>query len=233
MNFENTQTWGFVHAMRGMRNPKDSWHKNDTYCGTAPPPGAQHWYCTGVDTNEVVAIGENDLALAQRLIAGGSEHRKFMRQIFVSVDITAPQYWWKEFDTYKVGTTANSTSTMHTLTNKPITPEHFEGGTSTITDAPEEWRGMMINFYAYLEWLRSEFVKTGNPRYWKMLIQLLPESFLYKRTVTMNYENLLNIYHQRRHHKLSEWSGDGGELGFCDWVASLPYAVELLGVKPE
>lgn len=183
------------------------------------------------------AIGPKDMRLAKALIAGGSEHRKFMRQIVVTMDITAPLYWWKEFDTYKVGTVANSTSTMHTIKNKPITIDCFEtddyceelqipntsGSTSKVTDSTN----FIIDF---LETLRQKYVETGDKRYWKELIRWLPESWLQKRTVTMTYENLYAMTHHRYFHKLNEWSGkDNPTLNnFIEEVKKLPYAEDLI-----
>ncbi|MCM1168060.1 MAG: hypothetical protein NC401_18915, partial [Ruminococcus sp.] len=164
----------------------------------------------------------------------GAEHRKFLRQIFVSVDITASLYFWKEFDTYKVGTTANSTSTMHKLTSTPITLDCFE--TDDYTDLPAEWWEKTHNAFItnelipYLEQLRQKFVKTNNKKVWKELVRWLPESWLYTKTVTMSYENLLNMYHQRKNHKLNEWSGidDPTKENFIAWIETLPYAKELI-----
>ena len=230
MKFENTETWGFQHAIRGMRNPLESWHHSDS---------------SYIDKrfNEQFYIGKNDLELMQKLIKAGSEHRKFMRQIFVSVDITAPLYWWKEFDTYKVGTVSNSCSTMHKLANTPITKECFEMG--DFEDMPprmlkckDEYgdtyeENNLCNFISLdLFWChlidvlndyRVHYNETKDKRYWKELIRLLPESWLQKRTITMSYENLLNIYHQRKNHKLTEWS-----KSFCNWIKTLPYAEELI-----
>jgi hypothetical protein len=220
MEFKNTEVWGFQHALRGMRNPKESWDKSDSkgkvFCDDS----------LNVVTT-VEQIGTADLKLAQSLIRAGSEHRKFMRQIFVSVDITAPLYWWKEFDTYKVGTVANSTSTMHKLASTPITKECFE-----MDDFNEDiysksvWEETINN----LEWFRIKYLETKDIRYWKELIRLLPESWLQKRTVTMNYENLLVICSkgQRRFHKLTEWS-----KSFIDWARTLPYAQELIFIDKE
>ena len=177
-------------------------------------------------------IGPNDMDLARRLIAGGTEHRKFLRQIMVSVDITAPLYWWKEFDTYKVGTTANSTSTMHKLASTPITRDCFEmddycGDLVYFTydgDSLTDYtvNDIMNNIIEDLEQLRQKYNETKDKRYWKELIRLLPNGWLQTRTVTMNYENLRAMSHQREHHKLMEWHA------FCDWVKSLPYADELI-----
>lgn len=218
MKFENTDVWGFEHAIRGMRNPLESWGKSDTKkrCG--------------------VDVGEKDLELMQKLIKAGSEHRKFMRQIMVSVDITAPLYFFKELDTYKIGTTANSTSTMHKLTSTPITTECFEMGdfaeeivdVRSVTDIKKSstisqiWERLIDD----LETLRCFHNATKDKRYWKELIRLLPTSWLQTRTITMNYENLLSMVHQRKSHKLTEWSVD-----FIKWVESLPYAKELLIIE--
>ena len=183
------------------------------------------------DAVDVAAIGPVDLDLAQRMIRAGSSDRKFMRQIMVCVDITAPLYWWKEFDTYKVATVANSTSTMHKLASTPITKECFEMGDfnpkqmiyqnspySPDICASEYW-DMFIND---LEYIRNKYNETKDKKWWKELIRLLPESWLQTRTVTMNYEILRNIYSQRKNHRLTEWHS------FCDWIKTLPYAGELI-----
>jgi hypothetical protein len=197
MNMEN--------AIRGARNPMNSWARMDsTY-----------------DAEGNFVLGANDLDLAKRLARAGTDHRKYLRQIFVSVDITAPLYWWKEFDTYKVGTVANSTSTMHKIHVKPFERDDFshdrldEGGLAAL-DA----------LLTYLEAERVKFVadKT-NKQAWINMIQLLPSSFNQMRTVTMNYENLINIYYARRTHKLTEWHT------LCDWIMSLPYAADLIAIK--
>ena len=195
-----------------MRNPLESWHKNDT-----------------VEENGKVVIGENDLGLAQRLIKAGSEHRKFMRQIFVSVDITAPLYWWKEFDTYKVGTTANSTSTMHKLATTPITDECFEmddyDAVIMLDEGIVETETLWNNIIFTLEGMRQVYLRTKDKRVWKEMIRLLPSSWQQTRTVTVTYENLLAMCSkgQRRFHKLTEWS-----KSFIDWARTLPYAQELI-----
>lgn len=212
MKFENTEVWGFEHALRGCRNPMASWDKSDSGY---------------IDRrfNDMFHIGKNDLDLAQRLIKAGSEHRKFLRQIFVSVDVTAPLFWWKEFDTYKVGTVANSTSTMHKLANTPITIDCFEMDDFENMNCHSCWDFIIFA----CEGLRQKYNETKDKRYWKELIRLLPESWLQKRTVTMNYENILNMYMQRRNHKLNEWSGtdDPSKPNFCSWVLSLPYAKQF------
>ena len=212
MKFENTEVYGFKRALKGMRNPLESWHKNDT-----------------VEENGKVVIGENDLGLAQRLIKAGSEHRKFMRQIFVSVDITAPLYWWKEFDTYKIGTTANSTSTMHKLATTPITDECFEmddyDAVIMLDEGIVETETLWNNIIFTLEGMRQVYLRTKDKRVWKEMIRLLPSSWQQTRTVTMTYENLLAMCSkgQRRFHKLTEWS-----KSFIDWARTLPYAQELI-----
>ena len=215
MKFEKTEVWGFKHAIRGMRNPLESWNKSDTFingnCGTDCP-------CENCSQTEGIEIGERDLFLMQKLIKAGSEHRKFLRQIFCSVDITAPLYFFKELDTYKVGTVNNSTSTMHKLASTPITIDCFE-----MDDYCGFFEIQWKNLIALLEQCRKEYNETRDKRYWKELIRLLPESWLQKRTITMNYENLLNMYRQRKNHKLTEWS-----KSFCDWVKNLPYAEELI-----
>lgn len=230
MKFENTEVFNFEGALRGMRNPKESWAKSDS--GNGFDDDRQEWR---------YVIGEKDLALAKGLIIAGSEHRKFMRQIFVSVDITAPLYWWKEFDTYKVGTVANSTSTMHKLASTPITMgcfemDDFENVCYNEFETGVEFEGLkeLARYEVFTYWneiidvlerLRMLYLETKDKRYWKELIRLLPESWLQKRTVTMDYENLLAICSrgQRRYHKLTEWS-----TAFISWARTLPYAQELI-----
>ena len=237
MKFENTSVWGFEHALRGMRNPKESWARSDS-----------------TFENGNVVIGPNDMKLAQTLIRGGSEHRKFLRQIFVSVDIEASLFWFKEFDTYKVATVANSTSTMHKLTSKPITLQCFEiddfGGFYDIDSEHQKtfeeseefiaWtfddaESMPLEFIDFLEDLRQKYLLTKDKRYWKELVRWLPESWLQTRTVTMNYETILTMCKQRRTHKLNEWSGldDNTKPNFIAWARSLPYAQEFLFLDEE
>lgn len=238
MRFEDTEVWGFRKALKGMRNPKNSWDKNDSMFGYNQCENCNHNHlcdeCSKHDPNdyaiEAPIIGTNDMKLAQQLIRAGSEHRKFMRQIFVSVDITAPLYWWKEFDTYKVGTVANSTSTMHKLASTPITVECLEiddYDNSIFTNVEE-----IEYLIQFLESLRIKYLDTKDKKYWKELIRWIPESWLQKRTVTMSYENLLAICSkgQRRFHKLNEWSGqdDDTKPNFISWVRTLPYAQELI-----
>lgn len=213
MKFVHTKVMNFENAFRGMRNPKNSWAKSDSYSGI----------------NGFV-IGKNDMKLAQTLIKAGSEHRKFMRQIFVSVDITAPLYWWKEFDQYKISVTTNSTSTMHKLATTPITLDCFEiDDYDNSIFVNKEEIDYLIQF---LESLRTKYLDTKDKRYWKELIRWLPESWLQTRTVTMTYENLLAMCSrgQRRFHKLNEWSGkDNPNVhNFISWSRTLPYAQELI-----
>lgn len=243
MKFENTEVWGFEHSLRGMRNPKNSWDRSDSgklyWDGTWYHKELKNYF---IEYGVNFYIGENDMKLAQTLIKAGNEHRKFMRQIFVSVDITAPLYWWKEFDTYKVGTVANSTSTMHKLATTPITLDCFEiddyDRNLSLADNPKDDDGLdnistfEEDIIYVLENIRQKYLETKDKRYWKELIRWLPESWLQKRTVTMTYENLLAMCSkgQRRFHKLNEWSGqDNSNVpNFISWARVLPYAQELI-----
>ena len=192
------------NAIRGARNPMNSWGRMDSYYN---------------EKGEYV-LGENDLALASKLAVAGSDHRKFLRQIIVSMDITAPLYWWKEFDTYKVGTVANSTSTMHKIQAKEFSREDFS--CDRLTD---EALAVLDSLIAYLEGERVKFNETKDKSAWHNMIQLLPSSFNQLRTVSMNYEVLINIYYARRSHKLAEWHT------LCDVIETLPYADKLILVK--
>ena len=221
IKFENTEVMNVDGAIRGMRNPLNSWVKSDSDFGVDPAyfghPGPY--------------IGENDLKLAQKLVKAGSDHRKFMRQIFVSVDITAPLYWWKEFDTYKVGTTANSCSTMHKIHSKPIEISDFSFDDMTIDFNTGDINDNLSFYYLFArvvddcEMLRRRYEETKDKKYWRALIQLLPESYNQRRTITLNYEFVFNIYGARRNHKLSEWS-----VGFMEWIDTLPYSNELIKI---
>lgn len=202
---ERTAVMNMENAIRGARNPLNSWSRMDS----------------SFDENGQFVMGPNDLDLARRLAHAGSDHRKFLRMIFVSVDITAPLYWWKEFDTYKVGTVANSCSTMHKIHAKPFERDDFshdrldEGGLA-----------MLDATVAYLEAERQKFIADKENRQpWHNMIQMLPTSYNQMRTVTLNYETLINIYYARRAHKLAEWHT------LCDWILSLPYAKDLICVK--
>lgn len=230
MKFENTEVWGIKSALRGMRNPMSSWDKSDSVYD---------------EETETLIIGKKDAELAKKLVNAGTEHRKFLRQIFVSVDITAPMYFFSELDTYKIGVTSNSTSKMHTLSKKPITIDCFETDdfqrnllVSSIT--ADSWvldntgverleRSIVEKIIPFLEGLRRKYLETNDKRYWKELIRWLPESWLQKRTITMNYENVANICKQRRNHKLNEWSGkDNPECdNFIAWAETLPCVKEF------
>lgn len=240
IKFEKTETMGWEGAIRGMRNPMNSWEKSDSgncydfdsceVCPLVEP-------CKKTDCTQTYVIGPNDLDLARRLAKGGPVHAKYRRQIFVSVDITAPLYWWKEFDTYKVGTTANSCSTMHKIHSRDLTRDDFsyeslipEDGEDTNTKYGAEFVDDLdildltierINHNRYL------YLQTKDKRYWRRMIQLLPSSYNQKRTVTMDYENLYGMYHSRKDHKLDEW-----RVGFCEWAKSLPYS-ELFTMRRE
>lgn len=211
MKFENTAVFNIEGALRGMRNPKNSWDKSDS----------------SYNSDGKYVIGENDMKLAKTLVLAGSEHRKFLRQIFVSVDITAPLYWWKQFDTYKVGTTANSTSTMHKLLASPITVDCFEID-GLEKDSPSF--NLLKSIAKSCDDMREFAAKHNDKSVWRMLISILPCSWLQKRTVTMNYENLYGMVHQRLNHKLNEWSGtdDPTQQNFMNWVKTLPYAEDLI-----
>ena len=288
MKFENTNVSNFEGAFRGLRNPKNSWDKSDSFFGiinidnypyeseiadnwvnyshpqlnwpqeyTEEGYNLQEQYCEKLikngtlklndndDVAEVAFIGPQDMKLAQTLIKAGPEHRKFLRQIFVSVDITAPLYWWKEMDTYKVATVANSTSTMHKLTSKPITIDCFEtddwspelvyydfispDGAVKAENTIEMLSDFMIE---QLEFLRQKYLETKDKRYWKELVRWLPNSWLQTRTWTANYETIRAICSpgQRRFHKLNEWGGhdDPSKNNFIKWARELPYAQYLI-----
>ena len=286
MKFQTVKVYNFEGALRGMRNPKNSWHLSDSFFGLADMetteadymvaekwvqkdypnypmeenPEAERLYemaddwllANGVlerDEYNSIAncafIGPNDMHLAQTLIKSGPEHRKFLRQIMVCVDITAPLYWWKEFDTYKVGTVANSTSTMHKLTSKPITLDCFEiddlakmdmiipivGSEITL----EQAKNAIIDI---CEGLRQKYLETKDKKYWKELVRWLPNGWQQTRTVTMTYENLLAMCSksQRRFHKLTEWSGDGEDFvteSFIKFARKLPYAQEFIFIDEQ
>lgn len=236
IKFDNVDVWGFEHALRGMRNPMNSWNKSDSkYCDDFDDCSK----CSlEMDTCSTYIIGGNDMNLAQKLIRGGAEHRKFLRQIFVSVDITAPIYWWKEFDTYKVGTTANSTSTMHKIHAKEFTLddfswEHLLDGLDAHEDGQTYGSFMPLDVLSdviipNLNRSREKYLETKDKKYWWQMIQLLPSSYNQTRTVTMTYENLLNMYRQRKKHKLDEWS-----IEFMRFIDSLQYANELIKYNGE
>ena len=197
MNFEN--------AIRGARNPMNSWGRMDSH---TEPDGS-------------FVFGPNDLDLAMRLAKAGSDHRKYLRMVFVSVDVTAPLYWWKEYDTYKVATVANSTSTMHKIHSKPFSMDDFS--CDHMTDGTKKFMETVV---AELENIRLRFKETKSKDDWYDMIQLLPSSYNQMRTCTLNYETLINIYRARKNHKLAEWHT------FCDWIETLPYAEQLITFEP-
>lgn len=206
MTFECTKTFNLDGALRGMRNPMDSWDKSDSYT-----------------YNNLFMLGENDKRLAQDLIKGGAPHRKFIRQIFVCVDITAPRYWWTEFDTYRVGVEKDSCSTMHKIMAYPFTMNMFAIPESDMSDPYEQvtWEETIHN----LNKLRRNYLKTKEDKYFFRLKRHLPESFLQKRTVTLSYEAIYQIIQWRSNHRLQEWHD------FVDWAKTLPYAKELLFIE--
>ncbi len=206
IQLERTSVMNLENAMRGARNPMNSWSRMDS----------------SYDQDGKFILGPNDLGLAVRLRKAGSDHRKFIRQIFVSVDITAPLYWWKEYDTYKVATVANSTSTMHKIHSKP-----FERGEFSLDHMTEETLDFFDTIIARLEIIRLRYMETKSKSDWYDMIQLLPSSYNQMRTCTFNYETLVNIYYARRNHKLAEWHT------FCDWIETLPYAKEIIIAEEE
>ena len=258
IKLENYEVMGWEHAIRGMRNPMNSWAKSDSFvctdevmtneeieetCGKCPHNGN----CPILDHDPHFIVGKNDHALMRKLADAGPVHGKYRRMITVYVDITAPLYWWKEFDTYKVGTVANSCSTMHKIHDKEFglcdfSTEHLlavydENGTPTdlILDVSTEQDGgecfspcgILNNTVKMLNLCRNKYLKTKDKKYWWQMIQLLPSSYNQKRTVMLNYEVLANIYKYRKDHKLDEWRE------FCKWIESLPYSEIITGGKDE
>ena len=236
LRLENTEVIGWEHAIRGARNPKNSWDKMDSI--------VNDWVEVDVTDEEGVPrkdtvrihsldIGPNDLNLMKRLCKAGTDHRKFMRMIAVYVDITAPLYWWKEFDTYKVGTVANSCSTMHKIHAKEFVLEDFSH--EHLMDSCVELKCgyackptiAMESMISMLNTCRRLFLETKDKKYWWQMIQLLPTSYNQKRTVMLNYEVLANIYKARKNHKLDEWHV------LCEWIESLPYSELITGKKEE
>lgn len=251
LKIEKDQVVGWEHAIRGMRNPKNSWEKSDSkYCSEYdhPPIEGSCQYCpydsmcnkSEKAMQQMYLVESNDLGLMNRLRNSGTDHRKFMRMIVVYLDITAPLYWWKEFDTYKIGTVANSCSTMHKIADKEFTPDDFShehllnmanndasdalflNDANNIRVDGDDLLGLTINV---LNYYRGRYIKTKDKRYWWQMIQLLPSSYNQKRTVMLNYEVLANIYKSRKDHKLDEWHT------FCDWIEDLPYSELITGEK--
>ena len=205
LTLKNTSVMNFENAIRGARNPMKSWGRMDSH---TEPDGS-------------FVFGPNDLDLAMRLAKAGSDHRKYLRMVFVSVDVTAPLYWWKEYDTYKVATVANSTSTMHKIHSKPFSMDDFS--CDHMTDGTKKFMETVV---AELENIRLRFKETKSKDDWYDMIQLLPSSYNQMRTCTFNYETLINIYRARKNHKLAEWHT------FCDWIETLPYAEQLITFEP-
>lgn len=249
LKIEKDQVVGWEHAIRGMRNPKNSWEKSDSkYCSEYdhPPIEGSCQYCpydsmcnkSEKAMQQMYLVESNDLGLMNRLRNSGTDHRKFMRMIVVYLDITAPLYWWKEFDTYKIGTVANSCSTIHKIADKEFTPDDFShehllnmanndasdalflNDANNIRVDGDDLLGLTINV---LNYYRGRYIKTKDKRYWWQMIQLLPSSYNQKRTVMLNYEVLANIYKSRKDHKLDEWHT------FCDWIEDLPYSELIIG----
>lgn len=228
LKVENVEVLGWEHAIRGMRNPKNSWAKSDS----GPECPYEKEKCCG-ECQQNFCIGPNDKQLMMALRNAGTDHRKFMRMITVYLDITAPLYWWKEFDTYKVGTVANSCSTMHKIAEKEFTLENFScehllsywgeekvNPTIIYPCTPMQHLNQTI---ACLNVCRKKYLETKDKKYWWQMIQLLPSSYSQRRTVMLNYEVLANIYKSRRNHKLDEWHT------FCDWIEGLPYSALITG----
>lgn len=231
IRIENNEVYGWESAIRGMRNPLNSWDKSDSHFDYKNPWSWEH------PKNLIpVCIGENDLARMKKLVKAGTDHRKFMRMINVTADITAPLYWWKEFDTYKVGTVRNSCSTMHTIHKKEFTiddfsHEHLETTGNTHAKLSVGEYDILLHPYSLLQITvavlnsnRNMYLQTHDKKYWWQMIQLLPSSYNQRSTVQLNYEVLLNMYHSRKNHKLDEWRT------FYKWVETLPYMEELLNV---
>ena len=251
LKIENTEVIGWEHAIRGMRNPKNSWVKSDSgVCATHGPAHCADCVYTDCHADDVeigtkYILGGNDLTLMTTLRNAGTDHRKFMRMITVYLDITAPLYWWKEFDTYKVGTVANSCSTMHKIADKEFTLDDFsyehlncepyhrdwiESATvdEDITSPHKVWMTPLDILRCTIEMLNAyleSYLENKDKLDWWQMIQLLPSSYNQKRTVMLNYEVLANIYKSRRNHKLDEWHT------FCDWIESLPYSELITGEK--
>lgn len=243
IKISNVRALNFDGAIKGMRNPLNSHNRSDSYWEKVDDEMFGNEMCdneafkyaisnhpeivktlNNIDGNKMFRymIGANDLNLAMRLVAAGPTHRKFLRQIIVCMNINAPLYWWKEFDTYKVGTTANSESTMHTLTKKPLTLTQFS------TDKMnEESLDFCKNTVKFLEYLRLKFIETNDKKYWYSLMQSLPTSFNQCRSVTLNYEVLTNIYETRANHKLDEWKT------FCEFIETMPYSQFITGINKK
>ena len=224
IKIENTEVHGWEVAIRGMRNPMNSWENSDSAtCDNTPCEECLAGKGCDFFTDEEFVAGENDLALMKQLVKAGTDHRKFMRFITVTCDITAPLYWWKEYSTYKVGTVANSCSTMHMVHKKEFTLDDFSH--EHLFNGEDKGTAFLKDFeytLAALNTARDLYLQTKDKKYWWQMIQLLPSSYNQRRTVLLNYEVLMNMYHARKNHKLDEWRT------FCEWVDGLPYMEEFL-----
>ena len=245
LKLENTEVMGWEHAIRGMRNPMNSWEKSDSHLYDSDCSDCVHYndICNPLTQHCCPSIGPNDHKLMMKLRNAGTDHRKFMRMITVYVDITGPLYWWKEFDTYKVGTVANSCSTMHKIHEKEFTMDDF-AHEHLLADTEENRKEIDIPLIQapfdterafdpmnilsltihMLNACRIKYLETWDARYWRQMIQLLPSSYMQKRTVMMNYEVLANIWKSRKNHKLEEW-----RLDICEWIKTLPYSELITG----
>ncbi len=218
IKIENTEVYGWEAAIRGMRNPMNSWDKSDSgYVFASYDDGKDGAY---------FKIGKNDKALMKNLVKSGSDHSKFMRMITVTLDVTAPLYWWKEYDTYKIGTVRNSCSTMHKIAEKEFTIDDFSHEHLELLAVGStvyfQFNYVLEDVVTALNHARTRFIKTKDKKYWWQMIQLLPSSYNQRATLQLNYAVLRNMYHSRRNHKLDEWHD------FCSWIESLPYAKELI-----
>lgn len=231
IKIENAETFGWESAIRGMRNPMNSWEKSDTWygCRIGDYGRTESHSCTeNCKCDCTVCVGANDMKLMKNLVAAGTDHAKFLRMIVVSLDITAPLYWWKEYDTYKVGTVRNSCSTMHKIMAKEFTIDDFsyehliDTGENLIEGNSLEILKLMIKSLNY--W-RKGYLQNNDKEKWWQVVQLLPSSYNQRATVLLNYAVLRNVYHSRWCHKLDEWRQ------FCDWIETLPYAEELIMCK--
>lgn len=235
IKIENVDVVGWESAIRGMRNPMNSWDRSDSYYHCEIEEGVESCeecqWCPNPNDKHLV-VGNNDLDLMKRLAKAGTDHRKFMRMIVVYADVTAPLYWWKEADTYKVGTVRNSCSTMHKILEKEFTLDDFSHDRllvveklETIIDWLNKYRDIYVNWDKHRSYVDSNGVELNKKDIWWQLIQLLPSSYNQKATLMLNYEVLANIYHNRKNHKLDEW------VEFCKWIESLPYSELITGDK--
>lgn len=229
IKIENVDVYGFETAIRGMRNPMNSWNKSDSgICATVNCENCKYKYnqviCESIDESEYI-VGRNDFTLMQSLVKAGSDHSKFMRMITVTIDITAPLYWWKEFDTYKVGTVRNSCSTMHKIHSKEFTLDDFSvddfSYIPTITEV--SFKEVFKIIISECEFHRKRYLETNDKKHWRALIQILPSSYNQKATIQLNYAVFRNMYHSRKNHKLDEWKD------FCKWIESLPCSELITG----